>query len=149
MADNHDKVDPAGCDERQSSEPMAGGSSGPIVGDDSQRVIDDSTDDKVGILSHEGTDAADRPGQGDSVGRSLPGGVEEAEKAPNKADLESEQSLDSQELKSEMAGAEGRKQSQSSQGNEEKAEVERWPTGSEEWLVPARREWPGKPKGGR
>jgi hypothetical protein len=38
------------------------------------------------------------------------------QKAPNKANLESKQSLGSQELKSETAGAEGRKQSQSSQG---------------------------------
>ena len=38
------------------------------------------------------------------------------QKAPNKANLESKQGLESQELKSETAGAEGRKQSQSSKG---------------------------------
>src|SRR5271157_4710033 len=37
-------------------------------------------------------------------------------KAPNKANLQSKQGLESQELKSETAGAEGRKQSQSSKG---------------------------------
>jgi hypothetical protein len=37
-------------------------------------------------------------------------------KAPNKANLEAKQGLKSQELKSEIAGAEARKQSQSSQG---------------------------------
>ncbi len=35
---------------------------------------------------------------------------------PNKANLEAKQSLESQEHKSEIAGAEGRKQSQSSKG---------------------------------
>jgi hypothetical protein len=38
------------------------------------------------------------------------------QKAPNKANLKSKQNLELKELKSETAGAEGRKQSQSSQG---------------------------------
>src|SRR5271157_4414453 len=55
-------------------------------------------------------------------------------KAPSKANLQSKQGLESQELKSETAGAEGRKQSQSSKGgDDQKAEVARLPTGSEEW----------------
>jgi hypothetical protein len=35
------------------------------VGHNSNRVIDDSTNDKNGILSHEGAHAAGQPGQGD------------------------------------------------------------------------------------
>ena len=46
------------------------------------------------------------------------------QKAPNKANLGSKQSLELQELKSETAEAEGRKQSQSSEGGaDQKAEV--------------------------
>ena len=110
------RIPRGGCDEGQSSEPMAEVSLGSIVGDDSNRVIENSTNDKIGILSHEGTDAADQSGQGDGVGQILPGEVTTRQKVPNKANLESELSPESQELTSETAGAEGRKQSQSSQG---------------------------------
>ena len=50
-----------GCEEgeRERSEPTPEVSQGRIVGHDSIRVIDDSTNDKIGILSHEGMDAAD------------------------------------------------------------------------------------------
>src|SRR5208337_3862635 len=116
MEDEQYEVEAGGCDEGQSSEPMTEGSSGPVVGYASTRVVDDSTNDKNGILSHEGTHAAGQPGQGDGVGQFLPDDVTTPQKAPNKANLESKQSLGSQELKSETAGAEGRKQSQSSQG---------------------------------
>ena len=116
MGDEQCEVEAGGCDEGQSSEPMTEGSSGPVVGYDSTRVIDDSTNDKNGILSHEGAHAAGQPGQGDGVGQCLPDDVTMPQKAPNKANLESKQNLESQELKSETAGAEGRKQSQSSQG---------------------------------
>jgi len=115
MADEQCEAEAGGCDEGQSSEPMAEVSLGLIVGYDSNRVIENSTNDKIGILSHEGTDAADRPGQGDGVGQSLHGDVTTPQKAPNKANLESEQSQESQGLKSETARAEARKQSQSSQ----------------------------------
>jgi hypothetical protein len=68
------------------------------------------------------------------------------QKAPNKANLESKEGQESQELKSETAGAEGRKQSQSSQGgDDQKAEVARWPTGSAEWPAAGGR-WPVKPQ---
>ncbi len=63
-----------------------------------------------------GAHAAGQPGQGDGVGQCLPEDVTTPQKAPNKANLESKQVLESQELKTETAGAEGRKQSQSSQG---------------------------------
>jgi len=81
---------------------------------DSTRVIDDSTNDKNGILPHEGAHAAGQPGQSDGVGQCLPDDVTTPQKAPNKANLESKQNLKSHLFKSETAGAEGRKQSQSS-----------------------------------
>jgi len=109
-------VETGGCDEGQSSELMTEGSSGPVVGHDSNRVIDDSTNDKNRILSHEDAHAAGQPGQGDGVGQCLPDYVTTPQKAPNKANLESKQGLELQELKSETVGAEGRKQSQSSRG---------------------------------
>ena len=116
MEDEQYEVEAGGCDQGQSSEPTTEASSGPIVGHDSNRVIDDSTNDKIGILFHEGAHAAGQPGQGDGVGQCLSDDVTTPQKAPNKANLESKQSLESQELKLEKAGAEGRKQSQSSQG---------------------------------
>ncbi len=116
MEDDQCEVEAGGCDQGQSSEPMTEGSSGPIVGHDSHRVIDDSTNDKIGILSHESAHAASQPGQGDGVGRCLPDDVTTPQKAPNKANLESKQNPQPQEFKLETAGAEGRKQSQSSQG---------------------------------
>ena len=103
------------------------------MGHHSNRVIDDATNDKNGILSHDGAHAAGQPGQGDGVGQFLPDDVATPQKAPNKANLKSKQNPELKELKSETAGAEGRKQSQISQGgDEQKAEVARWPTGSAE-----------------
>ncbi|MGA2702751.1 MAG: hypothetical protein ABSH35_16870 [Isosphaeraceae bacterium] len=136
MGDEQCEVEASGCDEGQSSEPMTEGSSGPVVGHDSNRVIDDSTNDKNGILSREGAHAAGQPGQGDGVGQCLPDDVTTPPKAPNKANLESKQSLESQELKSETAGAEGRKQSQSSRG-----QTSRKPRSRDGW--PA---WKGGPR---
>ncbi len=102
------EVQAGGCDEGQGSEPMTEGGSGPVVGLDSQHVTEDATD--------EGAYAAGQPGQGDVLGQCLPDDVTTPQKAPNKANLESKQGLEPKELKSEMAGAEGRKQSQSSKG---------------------------------
>jgi len=116
MGDEQCEVQAGGCVEGQSSEPMTEGSAGPVVGHDSQRVIDDSTNNKNGILSHEGAHAAGQPGQGDGGGQCLADDVTTPQKALNKANLESKQSLESQELKSRTAVAEGRKQSQRSQG---------------------------------
>ena len=118
MADDQCAVKSGGCDEGQSGEPMPEVSMGPVGGHDSNRVNENATNDKIGILSHEGTGAADRPGQGDGGGQSLPGDVTTPQKAPNKANLESEQSPESLQLKSETAGAEGRKQSQLASGSE-------------------------------
>ncbi len=60
-AEDGSRVAEDGCDEGQSSEPMTEGSSGPVVGYDSDRVIDDSTNDKNGILSHEAAHATGQP----------------------------------------------------------------------------------------
>ena len=56
--------------QRERSEPTAEVSQGRIVGYDSNRVIEHTTYDKNGILSHEGTGAADRPCQGDCLRQS-------------------------------------------------------------------------------
>ncbi len=141
MGDEQCDVGAGGCDEGQRSEPMTEESSGPIVGHDSNRVIDDSTNDKIGILSHEGAHAAGQPGQGDGVGQGLPDDVTTPQKAPNKANLKSKQSLESQELKSETAGAEGRKQSQSSKG-----ETSRKPRSRDGRPARQSGRWPVKPK---
>ncbi len=101
------EVEAGGCDEGQSSEPMTERSSGPVVGHDSNRVIDDSTNDKNGILSHPGAHAAGQLGQGAGVGLCLLDDVTMPQKAPHKAKLESKQDLESQELKSETAGRRG------------------------------------------
>ena len=90
MGDEQCDVGACGCDEGQRSEPMTEGSSGPIVGHDSNRVIDDSTNDKIGILSHEGAHAAGQPGQGDGVGQCLPGDVTTPQKAPKQSQFEIE-----------------------------------------------------------
>jgi len=95
---------------------MSVGSSGPVVGHDSDAVIDDSTNDKIGLLSHEGTDPTDRPGRSAGVRQSLPCGVKTPEKAPNKANLGSQQAPHFQEFKSETARMEGQKQSQLASG---------------------------------
>ena len=99
------EVETGGCEEGLSSEPMKEGGSSPVVGHDSNRVIEDSTNDKIEILSHEGAVAADWLGQGD-------GGVEGPEKAPNKANLGLTQITKSEGVKSHIARVDGRKQSQ-------------------------------------
>ncbi len=132
--DEQCEVRAGGCDEGHSSEPMTEGSSGPVVGHDSNRVIDESTNDENGILSHEGAHAAGQPGQGDGGGQCLPDNVTTPQKAPDKANLQSKQSLKSQELKSENGrggGAETKPKFPG--GDDQKAEVARWPTDSTEW----------------
>ena len=126
MGDQQCEVEAGGCDEGQSSEPMREGSSGPIMGHDSQRDNEDATDDSA--------HAAGQPAQGDGVGPCLPDDGTTHPKAPNKANLESKQSLESQELKSEMAGAErGGNKAKVSRGRRgESRGRTRWPLGSEE-----------------
>src|SRR5271157_6047845 len=92
MADDRCEVRSGGCGEGESGEPTPEVSQGRIVGYDSNRVIDDSMNDNIGILSHEGTDAADRPCQGVGDRQSLPGGLKTPQKASNEAKSESTQS---------------------------------------------------------
>ena len=61
MGDEECEVQASGCNEGQKSEPMTEGIFGPVVGYDSTRVIDDSTNDKNGILPHEGVHEAGQP----------------------------------------------------------------------------------------
>lgn len=75
--------------------------SGPVVEHDSDRLVDDLRNDKIGILSPEGAHAAGQPGQGDGLERSPDCGVETPQKAPNEANLGSTQSVDSQRVESE------------------------------------------------
>jgi len=63
MADDRCEATSGGCSEGESGDPTPEVSQGRIVGHDSDRVINDPTNDKIGILSHEETDAADRPCQ--------------------------------------------------------------------------------------
>ena len=91
MADDGCEVRSGGCGDGQDGETMPEVSQGRIVGLDSDRVIDDSTNDKIGILSHEGTDATDRPYLGDCDRQSLPSGVKTRENVQNKANPESTQ----------------------------------------------------------
>jgi len=53
MADDKPAVNSGGCVEGESSESMPEVSHGRIVGHDSNRVIDDSTNDKIGMMCME------------------------------------------------------------------------------------------------
>ncbi len=136
------EVGVGGCDVGESSEPMAEGSFGPVVGHDSHGVIEESTNDKMAILSHEGEHAAGQPGQGDGGGQcllqskienrkskisvcqgdgleqSLDCGVKTPQKAPNEANLESPQGTFSQGVESENGELRERERSQSAAGGQ-------------------------------
>jgi len=118
VADGQCEVGVGGCDEGESSVPMAEGSFGPVVGHDSHGVIEESTNDKIGILCHEGTDAADGVCQGDGLEQSLNCGVKTPQKAPNEANLESTQSTSSQAVESQNAEPKERERSQSAAGGQ-------------------------------
>jgi hypothetical protein len=118
------------------------------VGYDSNRVIDDSTNDKIGILSHEGTDATDRPYQGACDRQSLPSGVRTRENVQNEANPESTQSSLPLVVESHSTEPAGRKRSQSAAGGAvpHAEESGGWPVKTEwpvkaEWPV-AREQWP-------
>src|SRR5271157_2010467 len=64
-------------DKAQNSEPQTEECSGPVVGQDSNLVIEDSRNDKIGILSHER--------QGEGAGQCLTDGVASSQKVQNKA----------------------------------------------------------------
>ena len=74
----------------ESGESMPEVRHGPIVGYDSDRVMGDSTNDKMGILPHKGTDAAVRSCLGYCVRQCLLSQVKSPEKARSQASLEPE-----------------------------------------------------------
>ena len=106
------EVRSGGCGDGENGETMPEVSQGRIVGLDSDRVIDDSTNDKIGILSHEGMDATDRPYQGACDRQSLPSGVKMRENVQNEANPESTQSSFPLEVESYSPEPPGRKRSQ-------------------------------------
>jgi hypothetical protein len=81
------EVKSGGGHEGESSELMPELRLGRVVEQDFHHVIENSTNDKIGILSH-----GERTRQTDGVRQSLPGGVKMPKKAPNEANLKSEQS---------------------------------------------------------
>jgi hypothetical protein len=115
-------------DEGQSSGLLTEDSSDPVVGHDSNRVMDDLTNDKIGILSHEREHAAGQPGQGDGAGQDLPESkIENPEskidewlpqKAPNEANLKSTQSASLQGVESENGEPPQRERTQFAAGGE-------------------------------
>ena len=104
-----------GCGDGESGQPTPEVSQGPIVGLDSDRVIDDSTNDTIGILSHEGTDATDRPYLGGCDRQSPPSSVKTPENVQYEANPESTQSSSPLEVESSVPEPPGRKRSQSTQ----------------------------------
>jgi len=116
MADDGCEVRSGGCGDGQDGETMPEVSQGRIVGLDSDRVIDDSTNDKIGILSHDGTDATDRPYLGACVRQSLPSGVKTRENVQNEANPESTQGSLPLVVESYSTEPASRKRSQSAAG---------------------------------
>ena len=142
MADAGCKVRSGGCGDGESGEMMPGVSQSPIVGYDSDRVIDDSTNNKIGILSHEGTDATDRPYQGACDRQSVLSGVKTRENVQNEANPESTQSSLPLVVESYSTEPASRKRSQSAAGGAvpHPGESGEWPVKAE-WPV-AREQWP-------
>ena len=126
-ADDGCEVRSGGCGDGESGQPTPEVSQGRIVGQDSNRVIDDSTNDTIGILSHEGMDATGRPYQGDCDRQSLPSGVKTPENVQNEANPESTQSSSLLEVESSVPEPGRRKRSQSTQA----VAREQWSVASE------------------
>ena len=125
MADDGCKVRSGGCNDGESGETTPEVSQGRIVGLDSDRVIDDSTNDKIGILSHEGMDATDRPYLGACDRQSLPSGVKIPENVQNEANPESTQSPLLLDVESSVPEPAGQKRSQSGKDNAPRSTPER------------------------
>src|SRR5208337_2832359 len=113
MGDDVCEVRSGGCGDGERGETTPEVSQGRIVGHDSNHVIDGSTNDKIGILSHEGMDATDRPYQGACDRQSLPSGVKTRENVQNEANQESTQSSLPLVVESYSTESAGRKRSQS------------------------------------
>ncbi len=117
MVDDECEVRSGGCGNGESGQPTPEASQSAIVGYDSNRVIDDSTNDKIGILSHEGMNLTDRPYQGACDRQSLPSGVKTPRNVQNEANLELTQSSLPLMVKSYSTEPAGRKRSQSAAGS--------------------------------
>src|SRR5271157_5556856 len=117
MVDDECEVRSGGCGNGESGQPTPEASQSAIVGYDSNRVIDDSTNDKIGILSHEGMNPTDRPYQGACDRQSLPSGVKTPRNVQNEANLELTQSSLPLWVKSYSTEPAGRKRSQSAAGS--------------------------------
>ncbi len=89
---------------------------GPVVGHDSNLVTEDPTNDKIAILSHEETDVAEGPGQGAGDRQGPPSSVPAPEKAQNKANFKSTQSIEPAAVQSDIARGGGSKRSQIARG---------------------------------
>ncbi len=117
------EVRSGGCGDGESDQPTPEVSQSRIVGQDSNRVLDDSTNDTIGILSHEGMDATDRPYQGACDRQSLPSGVKMPENVQNEANPESTQSSSPLEVESSVPEPPGRKRSQREGANAARARL--------------------------
>ena len=109
MADDQSEVESDGCDTGKSSEPMPEQSLGRVAGHNSHRVIENSTNDKIGILSHggTGTDAAGQPGQGDGTGQCLPDDVTTPQKRQTKPIWNRSKALNRKTLSQKRPGRRG------------------------------------------
>ena len=79
----------------------------PVVEQDSSLVIEDSTNDKIGILSYEAMDATDGTGEGQAP-----------KKAQNEANSEMTQAPDLRQVESKTRDRAGRERSQSAAGGQ-------------------------------
>ena len=79
-------------------------------------VTEDSTNDKIGILSHEAMEATSRTGQTAGDEQSVSSGVAVPEKAPNEANLEMTQGTKQQRVKTEKRDSAKRERSQFAAG---------------------------------
>ncbi len=93
------------------SGPMSEDGLGQVVGQDSNLVTEDSTNDKIGILSHEAMEATSRTGQTAGDEQSVSSGVAVPEKASNEANLEITQGTKRQRVKTEKRDSAKRERS--------------------------------------
>ena len=84
-----------------------------VVGQDSNLILEESPNDKIGILSHEEMDTAEHAGQGPDEQQSPACSLTVPEKAQNKANFKSTKNYSLLKVKSSSSGLAGQKQSQS------------------------------------
>ena len=89
----------------------------PVVGQNPNLVTEDTTTDKIEILSHKEKEATDRTRQAACDGQGVTNDGRLPKKAQNKANLESTQVIELSALKSEHGGSAGSKRSQIARGH--------------------------------